>query len=120
MFPNGNVGLENSKFYEDVPARGHNACAGRHELQVPQITKRLHKDSARQGQNGKCARGTPKRARSTLMEIAGSGARRMDSAFVPGARSIPYVRYESTQAKTIEYTLLWNAALSCHFNAPMR
>ena len=23
MFPNGNVGLENSKFYEDVPARGH-------------------------------------------------------------------------------------------------
>jgi len=47
MFPNGNVGLENSKFYEDVPARGHNACAGRHELQVPQITKRLHKDSAR-------------------------------------------------------------------------
>ena len=35
MFPNGNVGLENSKFYEDVPARGHNACAGRHELQVP-------------------------------------------------------------------------------------
>ena len=47
MFPNGNVGLENSKFYEDVPARGHNACAGRHELQVPQITKRLHEDSAR-------------------------------------------------------------------------
>ena len=47
MFPNGNVGLENSKFYEDVPARGHNAYAGRHELQVPQITKRLHKDSAR-------------------------------------------------------------------------
>jgi hypothetical protein len=47
MFPNGNVGLENSKFYEDVPARGHNACAGRHELQVPQITKRLHKGSAR-------------------------------------------------------------------------
>jgi hypothetical protein len=43
MFPNGNVGLENSKFYEDVPARGHNACAGRHELQVPQITKRLHR-----------------------------------------------------------------------------
>ena len=32
MFPNGNVGLENSKFYEDVPARGHNAFAGRHEL----------------------------------------------------------------------------------------
>jgi hypothetical protein len=23
MFPNGNVGLENSKFYEDVPAWGH-------------------------------------------------------------------------------------------------
>ena len=23
MFPNGNIGLENSKFYEDVPARGH-------------------------------------------------------------------------------------------------
>lgn len=23
MFPNGNVGLENSKFYEDVPDRGH-------------------------------------------------------------------------------------------------
>ena len=23
MFPNGNAGLENSKFYEDVPARGH-------------------------------------------------------------------------------------------------
>ena len=28
MFPNGNVGLENSKFYEDVPARGHFAPAG--------------------------------------------------------------------------------------------
>ena len=23
MFPNGNIGLEYSKFYEDVPARGH-------------------------------------------------------------------------------------------------
>ena len=23
MFPNGNIGLEHSKFYEDVPARGH-------------------------------------------------------------------------------------------------
>ena len=47
MFPNGNVGLENSKFYEDVPARGHKPAPAGHKLQVPQITKRLHKDSAR-------------------------------------------------------------------------
>jgi hypothetical protein len=30
MFPNGNVGLENSKFYEDVPARGHLNWSRRH------------------------------------------------------------------------------------------
>ena len=47
MFPNGNVGLENSKFYEDVPARGHNVFAGRHELASSPDHKRLHKDSAR-------------------------------------------------------------------------
>ena len=40
MFPNGNVGLENSKFYEDVPARGHligraatGSCRKGHQLE---------------------------------------------------------------------------------------